>query len=416
MNMLLKSAKIIDSSSPFNQKVKDILIKDGQIVTIADKIKEEKDIAVFTRENLHVSIGWCDMHTNLRDPGFEHKENIESGILAAIAGGYTAIACSPNTLPVIHSKSEVEYVINKAKNRAVGIFPIGAITKNLEGKDLTEMHDMLQAGAIAFSDGKKTIKNTGMIKIAMQYAKGINTLLIIHPEDKDLAPSGMVHEGVHSTRSGLSGSPSLAEEIMVSKNIELAAHYGVKIHFLAVSTSKSVELIRAAKAKGIQITAGVNAYNLLLDDSNIETFDSNYKVNPPLRTKSDIEALINGLKDGTIDVINSDHSPEDEESKIVEFDQARFGMIGLETAFAVINTSLNSKLSTEQIIEKIAINPRKILGIPSPTIAEKSKANLTLFDPSFKWTFGLADIKSKSKNTPFIGTDFIGKALGVINS
>lgn len=415
MNILLKSAKIIDLASPFNQKVKDILLTDGKISRVADKIEKEKGVELFEKKNLHVSPGWLDMHTNLRDPGFEYKEDIESGILAAMAGGFTALACSPNTQPAIHSKSEVEYVKNKAKNKSVDLYPIGAITRELQGKELTEMHDMIKAGAVAFSDGKKSIKNSGMLKIAMQYAKGLNTLLFIYPEDKDLAPSGMVHEGIHSTRTGLSGIPALAEEIMVSRTIELAAHYGANIHFTAISTARSVELIRTAKARGIKVTAGVNAYHLLLDDSHIESFDSNYKVNPPLRTKNDIDALIKGLKDGTIDVINSDHSPEDEESKIVEFDQARFGMIGLETAFGVINTALKEKLSTAEIIQKMAINPRKLLNLPVPSVAEENQASLTLFDPTLKWTFTASDIKSKSKNTPFIGTVFEGKVLGIYN-
>lgn len=416
MNILLKSARIIDPSSSYHQKIKDILIKNGSIVKIADQISNEKGVELVAKNNLHVSTGWLDIHANLQDPGYEHKEDVDSGILAAIAGGYTALACSPSTHPVLHSKSEVEYVKNKAQGKAVDIYPIGAITKKQEGKEISEMYDMLQAGAIAFSDGKKSIKNTGVLGIALQYAKGINALIITHPEDNDLSPNGMVHEGIHSTRSGLSGMPSLAEEMMVSRNIELAAHFGARIHFLAISTVRSVELVRAAKAKGIAVTTGVNAYNLFLDDSNIETFDSNYKVSPPLRSKTDIEALIIGLQDGTIDVINSDHSPEDEESKIVEFDQARFGMIGLETCFALINTCLNGKLSTEQIIEKISVNPRKILNLPILSIAEGQQANVTLFDPELKWAFSVSDIKSKSKNTPFIGTHFTGKALGIYNS
>lgn len=415
MNILIKSARIIDPSSPYHQKIKDILIKNGNISKIEDQISNEKNVELIARDNLHVSQGWVDIHTNLRDPGFEYKEDIYTGISAAIAGGYTTLACSPSTYPSIHSKSEVEYVKNKAQNNIVDVYPIGSITKKLEGKEIAEMYDMMQAGAIAFSDGKRPIKNTGVLGIALQYASGINALIITHPEDNDLSPAGMVHEGINSTRTGLKGMPALAEEMMVSRNIELAAHFGAKIHFLAISTTRSVELIKTAKARGIAVTAGVNAYNLYLDDSYIETFDSNYKVNPPLRTKTDIEALIKGLQDGTIDVINSDHSPEDEESKIMEFDLAGFGIIGLETCFALANTCLSGKLSIEQIIEKISLNPRNILNLPIHPIKEGHSANITLFDPALKWTFAAADIKSKSKNTPFLNTAFTGKALGIYN-
>jgi dihydroorotase len=415
MELLIKSAKIIDTGSKFNQKIKDILIKNETIIKIADHIDKEKNTELFSAGNLHVSPGWIDIHTNLRDPGYEHKENIDSGIQAAIAGGYTALACSPNTHPAIHSKSEVEYILNKSSSKAVNIYPIGAITKNLEGKDISEMFDMRQAGAVAFSDGKKNIKNSGMMKIAMLYAKGIDALLIVHAEDSDLMPGGQVNEGIYSLRSGLSGTPALAEEIMVSRNIELAKYIDTRIHFLAISTQGSVDLIRAAKAAGVKVTCGVNMCNLFLDDSHIESFDTNYKLNPPLRSKKDIDALIQGLKDGCIDIINSDHTPEDEESKIVEFDHARYGIIALETAFASINSCLKEKLNIEQLIEKIAINPRKILNITIPVIEEGKTANLTLFDPELKWKFETADIKSKSKNTPFVGREFTGKVLGICN-
>ena len=415
MNLLIKSAKIIDPNSPHNGKKVDILIEEGIIVKMKEGITEKNNTTVFEAENLHVSPGWFDMHVNFRDPGFEYKEDLASGTKAAAYGGFTGVACMPSTLPPIHTKSEVEYIKNKTTHSIVDVYPIGALSYNLDGKDLSEMYDMHLSGAVAFSDDKKSIANPGLLCRALLYSKNFNGLIISFADDKDISLDGKMNEGIVSTSIGLKGMPSLAEEIMIARDIFLAEYTESKIHFSTVSTAMSVALIRAAKAKGLNVTSEVSAHQLALNDSSLNDFDSNYKVNPPLRTIGDIEALIQGLSDGTIDVICSDHSPEDEEMKKREFDHAAFGIIGLETAFAVLSSALHKKLTLEQIIGKIAINPRKILNLDLAVLKEGENANITFFNPSLAWTFKENNIQSKSKNTPFIGMSFTGKALGIYN-
>jgi dihydroorotase len=412
--LLIKSALIVDPNSPHNGKKKDILIKDGKIIEISETI-EPKGAEIIETENLHVSPGWFDMRVNFRDPGFEHKEDIVSGISAAAFGGFTGVACMPATNPPIHSKSEVEYLRNRAAEFIVDVYPVGTISHKREGKDMAEMYDMYMAGAVAFSDEKRPVSDPGLMLRALLYTQPFNGLIISYADDKSISLEGKVNEGIVSTVTGLKGIPALAEEIMVARDIYLAEYTNSKLHFATVSTARSVELIREAKAKGLKITAETTAHNLALSEKELETFDSHYKVKPPLRTESDIESLITGLKDGTIDAICSDHSPEDEEMKKREFDHAAFGIIGLETAYAVINTTLKGKISLEEIIRKIAINPRNILNIPVPIINTGQVANITLFDPEREWVFQKSDIRSKSSNTPFIGTKFKGKALAVYN-
>ncbi len=411
MNLLIKSAKIIDPNSPHKGEKVDILIENGKIRSIRKNISVP-DTKIFKAENLHVSPGWFDMHVNFRDPGYEYKEDLLTGCRAAAFGGFTGVACMPSTNPPIHTKSEVEYIKNKTEGSIVDVYPIGALSCQLEGKELTEMYDMHHSGAKAFSDDKNPVQNSGLLMRALLYVNGFNGLIITHAEDKYISHDGKMNEGETSTSLGLKGMPALAEELMISRNIYLAEYTKSRIHISSVSTAESVDLIRSAKRRKINVTAEVAAYHLALDDSFLHDFDSNYKINPPLRTKADIAALKKGLADGTIDVICSDHSPEDEEMKKREFDDAAFGIIGLETAYSVANTNL----SRVDIISKLAIRPREILNIPVPVIKAGEKANLTLFDPNKKWTFTEADIKSRSKNTPFVGTSFKGKALGIYNN
>jgi len=413
MNLLIKSAKIVDSNSPHNGKKVDILIENGIIKSIKSTIKD-KSVKNIEVENLHASPGWFDMQVNFRDPGFEYKEDLISGTEAAAHGGFTGVAVMPSTHPPIHTKADIEYIKNKTVNSIVDVYPIGALSHKMDGKDISEMYDMHQSGAVAFSDDKQPILNAGLLLRALMYAKNFNGLVVTHCDDKNVSLDGKINEGETSTMLGLKGIPALAEELMVARNIYLAEYAETGIHISSVSTAKSVELIRQAKSRKLKITASVNAYNLILDDSSLKDFDTNYKVNPPLRTKADIEALKKGLIDGTIDAIVSDHSPEDEENKKVEFDHAAFGMIGLETTFAAANTN-RGKMSLEKLISKISINPRKILNLPIPEIKEEAEANLTFFDPDKKWKFEEKYIHSKSKNTPFIGTVFQGKALGIYN-
>ncbi|MFH1320846.1 MAG: dihydroorotase [Bacteroidota bacterium] len=427
MNILIKSARVIDPNSSHNGKKIDILIENGKIKSIIPlnpPLKREtfrisqrdKKLKTFTAPNLHVSPGWFDMHVNFRDPGYEYKEDLITGCRAAAFGGFTGVACMPATNPPIHTKSEVEYVKNKTEGSIVDVHPIGALSYQMQGKDLTEMFDMHNSGAVAFSDDKIPVSNSGLLLRALLYVNGFNGLIISHSEDNIISFDGMMNEGPTSTSLGLHGIPSLAEEIIVSRNIYLAEYTNSRIHLSTISTAKSVDLIRAAKTKGIKVTAEVAAHHLALDDSVLSGFDSNYKVNPPLRGKPDIKALKKGLADGTIDAICSDHSPEDEEMKKREFDNAAFGMIGMETAYALANTNLTGTLSLIQLVHKLAIRPREILNLSVPAIKEGEKANLTLFAPSKEWTFTEEDIRSKSKNTPFIGTKFKGKALGIYNN
>lgn len=414
MNILIKSAHIIDILSPYNGKVMDILIENGVITSISATIVPKKTVKTITSKNLCVSVGWLDMQANFCDPGFEHKEDMHTGINAAAAGGYTAVALVSSTQPTIHSKAEVEYIKNKSANAIVDVYPVGTLSYKQEGKDIAEMYDMHLSGAVAFSDDKKAVNDSGLLMRALLYAKNFGGLIIAHCDEKAISQEGKMNEGVVSTQLGLKGIPALAEELMVNRNVFLAEYTDAPIHLPNISTERSVALIKKAKEKGIKITAAVNAYNLVLTDNLLEGFDSNYKLNPPLRTQKDVDALRKGIADGTIDVITSDHRPQDIESKDVEFDYAANGMIGLESAFALIN-STKDKLKLEAIIKTLTVNPRTILKLKQPKIAQGESANLTLFDPDFEWTFDKQAIKSKSRNTPFIGQTFKGKVLGIIN-
>lgn len=414
MNILIKSARIIDLFSPFNGKVMDILIENGVITSIATTIVPKKTVKTISSKNLCVSVGWMDMQANFCDPGFEHKEDIQTGVNAAAAGGYTAVALVSSTLPTIHSKAEVEYIKNKSATSIVEVYPVGTLSYKQEGKDIAEMYDMHLSGAVAFSDDKKAVNDAGLLMRALLYAKNFGGLIITHCDEKAISQDGKMNEGVVSTMLGLKGIPALAEELMVNRNIFLAEYTDAPIHLANISTERSVALIKQAKEKGIKVTAAVNAYNLTLPETLLAGFDSNYKLNPPLRTPKDIDALKKGITDGTIDVITSDHRPQDIESKDVEFDYAANGMIGLESAFALVNSN-KDKIKLEALIKTLTVNPRTILKLKQPKIAQGEMANITLFDPEFEWTFDKQAIKSKSRNTPFIGQTFKGKVIGIIN-
>ena len=413
-NLLIKKALIVDSESKHNDKTVDILIENGVITDIKKNITSKHK--VFEADNLHISQGWIDMKANFCDPGYEHKEDIQSGLAAAQKGGYTGVVVMPSTNPVTDSKSGIEYLLNTAKESSVDVFPIGAISQQLKGENISEMFDMQQAGAVAFSDDKNSIQNAELLKTALLYCKSFDGLIIHYPNDKAIAGSGQVNEGETSTINGLKGIPTLAEELMVARDLFLAEYCNTKIHLTCISTAKSVDLIRKAKAKGIQVTCDVTAHHLMLNDTTVETFDSNYKTLPPLRDKNDIKALIKGLKDGTVDVVISDHTPEDEESKKKEFDLANFGVIGLESAYGALNSSTHKHIDNETITNKISSNTRSILNLVTHPIETGNTANITLFNPTEKWTFSQSDIKSKSKNSPFIGMEFTGKPLATYSN
>lgn len=415
MNLLIKQATIVDSESIYNGKVLDILIEKGKITQLKKSITPEKGVKTIEAENLHVSAGWLDMQVNFCDPGYEHKETMDNGLRTAAKGGFTGVCLMSGTNPPLSNKAQISYVVNKGCDTLVEVYPIGTLSYNQEGKDLSEMYDMQQAGAFAYSDYKNSIKDAGLILRALQYSSNINSFIITHCDDKTISHDGQMNEGVTSTKLGLKGIPALAEEIMLQRNIQILEYTGGKMHIPTISTKGSVELIKKAKAKKLNITCGVAAYNLVLDETELSGFNSNLKVNPPLRTKEDLEALKKGLADGIIDVIVSDHNPQDIESKDLEFDLADNGMIGLESCFGVLNTALNQKVELDKIIKTLTINPRSILNLASVSIKEGVEANLTLFNPNKKEVFVESKITSLNKNSGFIGKELKGVVIAVIN-
>jgi len=413
MTVLIKQATIIDSTSPFNGQTKDIFIADGIIDSIGDSINKKAD-KIIEQKGLHISIGWMDIFSQFCDPGFEYRETLETGANAAAAGGFTDVIVLANTNPTIHTKSQVEYIIQKSLALPVSIHPAGAVTKNTEGKELAEMYDMRTSGAIAFSDGNNSIQSPRILLKALQYTLAFDGVIIQQPDDKSINSQGLINEGIISTQLGLPGKPAIAEELMIARDIELVKYTNSKIHFTGVSTKKSIELISKAKANGLQISCSVTPYHLNFCDEDLVTYDTNLKVNPPLRTKTDMLFLREALEQGMIDCIASHHIPQNWDAKTCEFEYAKNGMIGLETLFGAIGT-VNKKTSTKDLIDILSINPRKIFGLEIPTIKEGSKAKLTLFNPATKFIFEESMIRSKSKNSAFIGKPLKGKVIGIVN-
>lgn len=414
MDILIKKARIVDPNSSLNGKQTDIYISKGKIEKTGRNLDAGK-AKVIDVKGLHVSPGWLDIGVQTGDPGLEHREDLNTVTKAATAGGFTAIACYPNTLPVMDSKSGIYYLQQNSRDLIVDCLPIGAVSEGCEGKDITEMIDMQRAGAYAFSDGKKSIQHAGLLLRALLYVKAFDGLVMNHPHDKTLAAGGQINEGEVSTSLGMRGIPAIAEDIIVQRDIELTAYADSRLHISNISTATAVEKIRKAKSLGVKITASVAAINLLLEDRALSDFDSNLKVLPPLRSQKDIVALKKGLKDGTIDFICSNHIPLEEEAKKLEFPYAEFGAIGLETAFSVAYTALKDDLSLEEIITKFSTNSRTILNLPSLKIEAEEPVNMTLFLPEQEWEVSGKNIFSRSRNTPFIGTKLHGRVLGIIN-
>ena len=412
--IIIKNVKIIDPNSSNNNQSKDILINNGMIEKIGNKIQDES-ATIIQHKGLHVCPGLFDMNVDFGEPGYEHKETLISGCNAAQHGGFTGIGLVPNCTPERDNNSAIEFSINKTEDHLVDVFPMGTVTKGRNGEELAEMYDMKQSGAIAFYDGKKPIKNTGVLSRALLYSNNFNGLLFSFPYDQSISSNGQMNEGVESTKLGMEGLPSLSEEIQISRDLYLAAYNNAKIHFSTISCCSSVPMIMEAKANQLKVSAGVAIHNLILTDKKTEDFDSNYKVMPPLRTEEDNKTLIEGLKAGIIDVITSDHTPQDPESKIVEFGSAEFGIIGTQTAFPLAVTHLKKTLGLESIVTKMSINPRTILQLEVPIIEKGFKANLTLFNPSEKWTFTKDNNQSISNNSPFFDMDLNCKVIGTIN-
>jgi dihydroorotase len=410
MDILLRQVRIIDPSSPFHQQQVDILIQNGKIGQIGNiDSNATREIQI---NGLHISPGWVDVYANFCDPGMEYKETLVTGAHASAAGGFTDVMVLPNTMPVLHNKSLVEYIVQKSKQLPVNIHPIGAITKNAEGKELAEMYDMHESGAVAFSDGTNTIQSSGILLKALQYLKAIDKTVIQVPDDKAISATGLMNESVESTRLGLPGKPAIAEELMVQRDIELAKYTNSKIHLTGISTAKSIDLIKAAKKEGISVTCSVTPYHVCFCDEDLAGYDTNLKVNPPLRSRIDREAIKAALLDGSIDCIATHHLPQDTDHKVVEFEYADYGMTGLETCFAAIHTCMPG-LPVEKLVDLMSANPRRIFGLENLSITTDAAASLTLFLPSEQWT--VKTLQTKSANTPFIGRELTGKAIGIIN-
>ena len=408
MRLLLKSATIIDKQSVYHNKKQDILIENGIIKEIAEEISITVD-KVIDKKNLHVSRGWFDSSVSFGEPGFEERETIANGLDTAAKSGFSSIALNPNTAPVIDNNGAITSVKSKAAQHPVKLFPIGALSLKGEGVDLAELYDMKQGGAVAFGDYKSPIKNPNLLKIALQYAQNFDALVQSFPQENRIAGKGMVNEGQSSTSLGLKGIPNLAEELQITRDLYLLEYTGGKIHIPTISTKKSVALIREAKNKGLDVSCSVAVHNLIFTDELLQDFDTNTKVLPPLRIKEDTEALIAGVKDGTIDMVTSDHNPIDSENKKVEFDNALYGTIGLESAFGALNTLF----STEEVIE-ILTKGKQRFGLKDIAIEEGNVADLTLFDPDEQYKFTEAHIFSTSQNSIFKSYSLKGKAFGII--
>jgi len=413
MNIVLKKITISDSKSPYNGLVKDVFISNGIVAKIDDNIIVEAD-KIVSGENQILSPGWVDIFSNFCDPGYEFKETLNSGAATALAGGYTSVFTLPNTNPVVATKSQVEYIVNANQHLPINIYPLGAITKNIEGKELAEMYDMQNSGAIAFTDGLKPVQNAELVLKALQYIKATNTTIIQMPIDATIGKHGLINEGIHSTQMGLQGIPSIGEYLMIQRDIELLRYTNSKLHITGISTAKSIEMIQQAKAEGLNITCSVTPYHLFFCEEDILNYDTNLKVNPPLRSRADMIALRNAVIDGTIDCIASHHAPQDWDNKVCEFQNASFGMIGLQTTFTALQTVL-PELSNEKLTQLFSTNARIIFNLPNVIIEEGAIAELTLFSRTGNSTLTESNNLSKSFNTPFANKQLNGNIIGTIN-
>ena len=411
MNLLIKSATIIDSKSNFHNTSQDILVEKGIITKISKSIKNPKNYKEIKLDNLHISQGWFDSSVCFGEPGFEERETIQNGLKTAAASGFTAVAMNANTQPVIDTSADVAFVNSKSANNAVTLVPIGALTKESKSDELAELFDMKNTGAVAFYDYKKPISNPNLLKIALQYASTFGGLVCSFAQENKISGLGVMNEGITSTSVGLKGNPSLAEELHVARDLFLLEYTDGKLHIPTISTAKSVDLIRDAKKKKLDVTCSVPLHNLYFTDTVLKDFDTSFKVTPPLRTKDDVEALIKGLKDGTIDMVTSDHNPINIELKKVEFDYADYGTIGLESAFSVLNSIFTIKKTIG-----LLTSGKERFGLKNSPINIGNTIDITLFNPNTKYTFTDKNILSKSKNTIFDQEELIGKVYGIISN
>lgn len=410
MRVLLKSVKVIDPTSSYHKKKTDILIRDGLIDDIGNSLQVNNPDREINIKGLHISRGWFDSSVSFGEPGYEERETISNGLETAARSGFTGVVLNPATNPVIDDNGAVTSVMSKANGHPVKMYPTGALTRKSQGKELAELYDMKQAGAVAFGDYKRPVMNPNLLKLALQYAQNFEGLVQSYPQDNNIAGKGLVNEYKNSTLLGLKGIASLAEELHITRDLAILEYTGGKLHIPTISTAKSVKLIKEAKKKGLDVTCSVSIHNLLFTDDLLHEFDTNAKVLPPLRNKDDIKALQKGIKDGTIDMLTTDHYPVDVEHKKVEFEHALFGTTGLETAYGSIQKLTGSIETTVELLTR----GRKRFGIEEPKIAIGNKANLSLFSPEGTRIFKTEDIFSTSKNSIFLDQEITGKVYGII--
>lgn len=407
MKTLFKSAVIVDPNSKYHLSKKDILVENGNIIHIEDALEIDVDRKV-ELENLHISSGWFDSSVSFGEPGFEDRETIDNGLEVAAKSGFTHIALNPTNQPITQNQSSIRYLISRTQHHPVRVFPIGALSMDSKGEKLTELYDMFSEGAIAFYDYQKPIENANLLKLALQYTQSFNGLVISFPFEKSIAYKGVVHEGKNSTLLGLKGIPSFSETLQIARDIQILEYTGGNLHIPTISTAGSVEKIRIAKARGLHISCSVNILHLILTDEVLNSFDTRYKILPPLRSKKDRLALLEGLADGTIDGVTSDHFPLTIEEKKVEFEQALYGSIGLESAFS----ALNAKVGMEKSISYLQ-RLKSIFGIKEHTISKGSEANFSLFQPEGSWTFKKENVYSSQINSALFGQKMKGRVYGI---
>jgi len=413
--MLIRQATVINPDSSFHGKVVDLLVEDGVIKDMAPQLSVTGH-EIIEAEGLHISNGWVDVFADYREPGYEQKETIATGLAAAAAGGFTDVLLAPNASPVIDSKATVQFALQRAAGKAVNLHPLGAVSRNIEGKTLAEMLDMRAQGAIAFTDGWKPVQNTNLLLKALEYVKAFDGLIVQIPIDSALAAGGLMHEGERSTRLGMPGIPALAETLMVHRDIELVRYTGSRLHITGISAAASVALIRAAKQQGVEVTCSVTPYHLALNDEALTTYSSLYKVLPPLRSEEDRQALIEGLKDGTIDCIASHHRPQDWDAKNKEFEYAGEGMNIQEMTFPILWESVGEAVGLERLIDALSAAPRSIFGLSAAGIEKGQAASFTLFTTNGERVYEQKDMKSMGLNNPFLGKPLKGRVVGIFNN
>ena len=420
MKTLIRNGHVIDPGR-FNGKA-DVLIEDGKIAAVGAKLPVKDDNSshamIIEAKGLWVCPGFVDLHVHLREPGFEYKETIATGARAAVAGGFTSVCCMPNTRPVNDSRSVTEFILRQAASaKQAHVFPIGAITKGSDGNELAEIGDLYEAGCVALSDDGRPVMQSLIMRRAMEYALAFNLPIIDHCEDLSLAEGGSMNEGLVSTELGLAGIPSAAEEVMVARNVTLAELTGARLHLAHVSTLGSVRLVREAKSRGLAVTAEACPHHFSLTEEAVRNFNTHAKMNPPLRTDADVQAVKEGLRDGTIDGIATDHAPHAVQEKQLQFDEAPFGIVGLETALPlVLNLVEEGVLSSEQAISKLTCAPAQVFALPKGTLALGADADVVLIDPDHTWVVDPSRFQSKARNTPFTGWTMKGRVMKTIVS